>query len=249
MGAPRTWHWQRRESAMRLLCEVVAAVLFLLSPGAGTGAAQHCTREWAVTPDATVGLRSVNGDGQQERKLRMVNTCADEVVIYWMDLNGEEVELKRLKPGRKTSMMTATGHAFRVYFAAGFTSVRADLPESALPLSTSRQLALEHTVHLEGSEHSEASDPSDPSDPSDQNWIRIAPCGADATPFHHQRIKSTDPQTTAELPSTDSDTRPAPVSTDKIDSARPTPAHEEDQRRLRELEEQLQRREAEAAAR
>lgn len=227
---------------MRLLCEVVAAVLFLLSShgagGAGTGTGvSHCTREWAQTPDATVGLRSINHDGQQERKLRMVNTCADEVVIYWMDLNGEEVELKRLKPGRKISMMTSTGHAFRVYFAARFTSVRADLPESALPRSTSRQLALEHTVHL------------DVGDDNDEKWVQIAPCGADATPFHHQRMKSTDQQTAAELPSTDSHTRPTPGSTDKSNSETPTPAHEEDQRRLQELEEQLQRREAEAAAR
>ena len=213
-------------------------MLLLLAHRAGTGAetgaeaARHCTREWADKPGATVGLRSVNHENQQEWKLRMLNTCADDVVIYWMDLNGEEVELKRLKPGRKASMLTATGHAFRVYFAGSLTSARADPPSS-----TSLQLALEHTVRPEH---------------SDEEWFKIAPCGADATPFHHQRIRPTVPtdvQTAVKLPNTGSDAPSAPEITAEVSSATLYPAHEEDQRRLRELEQQLQQREAEAATR
>ena len=202
----------------------------------GTEAARYCKREWAHKPDATVDLRSVNHDGQQEWKLHMLNTCADEVVIYWMNLNGEEVELKRLKPGRKTSMLTATGHAFRVYFADSFTT---DLPTSALPGSTSRQLAMEHTVR---SEHNDEAD----------EWVEIAPCGADATPFHRQPIRPTVPTdvvTGAKLPNADSNALSAPAITTEASSATLNSAHAEDQRRLLELEQQLQRHEAEASAR
>ena len=159
--------------SMRLLG---ALCLLVAAAGGGSPEQKHCTRGWAAMPQATVGLSSENTDGQQQRKLRVENTCSEEVDVFWLDEQGEEVHLKSLKPGRKFNMATASGHAFRAYFAAGY-GTRSDLPSSALPRATPRQLALEHVVLLVDEAAVESLD-----------IVRIAPCGLDAVPYHHQRV-------------------------------------------------------------
>jgi hypothetical protein len=244
---------QMPRCAVRMAGSTAMLLLSLLLLLHSSGA-KYCERSWSPIPDATVGLRSANEEGQQELKLRMENTCADDVVVYWIDLAGEEVELKRLKPGRKLSMLTATGHAFRVYFPAGFTGTRADLPESALPRSTSRQLALEHTVAARAADSVEETGDS-------LELVSIAPCGADAAPYYHQRITappSTDDADVDEaLRRTEAEAAAAAAAAaaatkaaeDSERAAAAQAAKEQEQQRREQLEQELQQREAEAAVR
>lgn len=117
---------------------------------------RQCTRDWAppLEPDTSLRTPAPDAPGIQPRKLRMDNTCAEPMVVMWVNEHGEEVQVKRLEPGRRLSTATTGGAVFRAYFVDG-----ADQPV---------QLALEHKVSR--------------LDPR-MRHVDIAPCGVGAKRF------------------------------------------------------------------
>lgn len=126
------------------------------SGGEGSGTVRHCTRDWAtpLEPDMSLRTPSPDAPGVQPRKLRMDNTCAEDVVVKWVNEHGAEVQVKRLEPGMRLSTATTGGAVFRAYF----------VDENDQPV----QLALEHKVSR--------------LDPR-MRHVDIAPCGPEATRF------------------------------------------------------------------
>ena len=90
----------------------------------------------------------------------MQNACAEPLVVMWVDELGAETEVMRLlKPGKRFSMATAIGHAFRVYWAAGQAAG-----------TQQRQLAMEVRV------------PPQQEDGGEVHVVQILPC-VGAVPF------------------------------------------------------------------
>jgi hypothetical protein len=77
---------------------------------------RYCTSRWATYQTKQPNFASVNADNQQKRKMRMENTAAEPLDFFWVDPDGSEVAMTKLAAGRKFTMMTASGHAFRAYF-------------------------------------------------------------------------------------------------------------------------------------
>ena len=126
------------------------------SGGEGSGTPRHCTRDWAtpLEPDMSLRTPSPDAPGVQPRKLRMDNTCAEDVIVKWVNEHGAEVQVKRLEPGMRLATATTGGAVFRAYF----------VDDNDQPV----QLALEHKVSR--------------LDPR-MRHVDIAPCGPEATRF------------------------------------------------------------------
>jgi hypothetical protein len=147
---------KREERAMLMRVAMVMAWALQQTASDGGGEPRQCTREWAtpLKPDMSLKTPAPDEPGVQPRKLRMDNTCAEPVVVMWVNEHGAEVEVKRLEPGRRLSTATTGGAVFRAYF----------VDETNAPV----QLALEHKVSR--------------LDPR-MRHVDIAPCGPQAARF------------------------------------------------------------------
>eukprot|EP01047_Picozoa_sp_COSAG01_P096104 COSAG01_NODE_26669_length_706_cov_2.532125_1_plen_180_part_10 len=122
---------------------------------------RYCTSRWSQELQHTTFFASVNEESQQERRMRMENTAAEPLEVYWVNPDGEEITMTKLAAGRKFTVMTASGHAFRAYF------IRPD---------GSQKLAYEHRVTL--------TDQLDEfGEPKHEDYVRVMPCGRGAKPF------------------------------------------------------------------
>ena len=106
-------------------------------------------------------MHSINEDSQQERRMKMENTAAEPLQVYWVDPAGVEVPMTKLAAGRQFTVMTASGHAFRAYM------LRPD---------GKQKLALEHRVEM-------ASNVDQFGQATEIDFVRVMPCGPGAKPF------------------------------------------------------------------